>query len=63
MGRVWIGNGRAPGMSPQAAAWGAWYSVHCQGELEVQHFAGLQQYLGYSVLCSGLGCNDMESPT
>lgn len=37
--------------------------VHCQGELEVQHFAGLQQYLGYSVLCSGLGCNDMESPT
>lgn len=50
-------------MSPQAAAWGAWYSVHCQGELEVQHFAGLQQYLGYSVLCSGLGCNDMESPT
>lgn len=29
--------------------------IHCQGEHEVQHFAGLQQYLGYFVLCSALG--------
>lgn len=49
-------------MSLQAAAWGAWYGVHHQGELEVQHFAGLQQYLGYSILCSALGCNDIGKP-